>query len=55
MEKLIEEISKHKDKKVLIECIKKDTAESLYEKLKQQLDNVYIMTGDDNKYLGKKL
>ena len=55
MEKLIEEISKHKDKKVLIECIKKDTAESMYEKLKQQLDNVYIMTGDDNKYFREKI
>ena len=47
---LIEEILKHKDKKVLIECIKKDTAEMLFEKLKNNNDNVYIMTGDDNKY-----
>ena len=55
IEELIYEISKHKNKKILIECIKKDTAENLYDNLKQQLDNVYIMTGDDNKYVRQKI
>ena len=55
IEELIDEILKYKNKKVLIECIKKDTAENLYEKLKQQSDDVYIMTGDDNKYNRKKI
>ena len=47
---LTEEILKHQGKKILIECIKKDTAEELYKNLKEKIDNVYIMTGDDNKY-----
>ena len=55
IENLVHEVLKHKDKKVLIECIKKDTAENLYEEIKQQVDNVYIMTGDDNKYLRQKI
>lgn len=55
IEDLVEEVLKYKDKKVLIECIKKDTAESLYEKLKEINSNVYIMTGDDNKYLRQKI
>lgn len=55
IEELVDEILIHKNKKILIECIKKDTAENLYEKLKQQSDNVYIMTGDDNKYLRQKI
>lgn len=55
LEDLKEEILKYKDKKVLIECIKKDTAESLYEELKKENVNVYIMTGDDNKYLRQKI
>ena len=55
VEELINQILKHKNKKVLIECIKKDTAENLYEKLKQQSEDVYIMTGDDNKYNRQKI
>ena len=55
IEELINQILKHKNKKVLIECIKKDTAENLYEKLKQQSEDVYIMTGDDNKYNRQKI
>ena len=55
VEELINEILKHKNKKVLIECIKKDTAENLYEKLKQETSDVYIMTGDDNKYIRQKI
>lgn len=51
IEDLVEEILKYKDRKVLIECIKKETAESLYKKLKEIDSNVYIMTSDDNKYL----
>ena len=52
---LISEILKNKGKKILIECIKKDTAESLYEKIKELNNNTYIMTGDDNKYSRKKI
>lgn len=55
IDEIVKETLKYKDKKVLIECIKKDTAEELYEKLKQQEDNVYIMTGDDNRYLRQKI
>ena len=55
IETLVDEIIKQENKKVLVECIKKDTAERLYEKLKQQANNVYIMTGDDNKYLRQKI
>lgn len=55
IEELINQILKHKNKKVLIECIKKDTAENLYEKLKQQSEDLYIMTGDDNKYNRQKI
>ena len=40
----------HKDKKVLVECIKKDTADELYKLLSDEADNVQILTGDDNKY-----
>ena len=54
-EELIKEIIKHKNKKVLVECIKKDTAEKLYENLKKRIENVYIMTGDDNKYSRQKV
>ena len=55
IEKLTDEILKYKDKKVLIECIKKDTAEGLYELLKEKFLDVYIMTGDDNKYSRQKI
>ena len=55
VEHLIDEVLKYQDKKVLIECIKKDTAENLYERLKQKIENVYIMTGDDNSYLRQKI
>lgn len=50
IEELKSEILKNKGKKILVECIKKDTAESLYEKIKESNNNTYIMTGDDNKY-----
>ena len=52
---LIDEILKHKNRKVLIELIKKDSAEKLYEKLKDECRNTYIMTGDDNKYSRQKI
>lgn len=50
IQELEQEILKHRNKKILVECIKKDTADTLYEMLKAKRDNVYILTGDDNKY-----
>ncbi len=55
MEELVEKILEYKDKKVLIEMIKKSSAEKLYNILKQQVDNVYELTGDDNKYSRLKI
>lgn len=55
IELLMSEILKYKNKKVLIEFIKKDSAEELYEKLKNKSDNTYIITGDDNKYSRQKI
>lgn len=49
MNELVEKIGKIKRKKVLVECIRKNTAEELYQKLKEINENTYIMTGDDNK------
>lgn len=48
-ETLISEILKHKKKKVLVEFIKKDTADEMYKELYYLHDNVQILTGDDNK------
>lgn len=50
MEELIDEIQKHNNKKVLVECIKKDTADRLYKELQSLNQNVYELTSDDNKY-----
>lgn len=50
MEELIDEIQKHNNKKVLVECIKKDTADKLYKELECLNKNVYELTSDDNKY-----
>lgn len=50
IEILIEEILEYKDKKVLVECIKKSTADELYNQLYDITENVHILTGDDNKY-----
>ena len=55
IELLMSEILKHKNKKVVIEFIKKDSAEELYEKLKNKSNNTYIITGDDNKYSRQKI
>ena len=55
IDKLAEYILKHKNKKILVECIKKDTAERLYSKLKEGNKDTYIMTGDDNKYFRQKI
>lgn len=48
--RLIEETLKYSNKKILIECIKKDTADKLFQELKGKKDNVYELTGDDNKH-----
>lgn len=50
LDDLINEILKYKYKKVLVECIKKKTADELYNRLQGKVQNVYIITGDDNKY-----
>lgn len=50
MEELIYEIQKHNNKKVLVECIKKNTADKLYKELRDMNENVYELTSDDNKY-----
>ncbi len=55
LEELISEILKHENKKILVECIKKDTAEKLYEMLKEKEEQIYIITGDDNKYQRQKV
>lgn len=54
-EKLINEILKHKDKKVLAEFIKKDTADEVYNMLCDLNLNVQILTGDDNKLRRTKI
>ena len=55
MEELVEKICKINGKKILVECIKKNTAEELYQRLKMFNNNTYIMTGDDNKYYRRKI
>ena len=55
IEKLAEKISEINGKKILVECIKKNTAEELYQSLKTLNSNTYIMTGDDNKYYRRKI
>ena len=50
IESLVREILKYKDKKILVECIKKSTADELYNQLHDITENVHILTGDDNKY-----
>ena len=47
---LIEKIQMHIGKKILVECIKKDTADQLFQKVKDRWKNVYELTGDDNRY-----
>ena len=55
IENLISEILKYRNKKVLVECIKKNTAEELYKKIKNKSNFTYIITGDDNKYSRQKI
>lgn len=44
-------IAKNKNKKVLVECITKKTANELYQLVKEiRNEDVYILTGDDNHY-----
>lgn len=52
---LIQFILKQPKKKILVECIKKETADNLYEQLKQQNQKVSILTGDDNAYTRKQI
>lgn len=55
LEELCEYILKYKDKKVLVEMIKKDSADKVYSILSEKALNVEILTGDDNKYRRKKI
>lgn len=55
LQELSDIIIKNVDKKVLVECIKKKTANELYNILKDKADNVCILTGDDNLYYRKKI
>ena len=55
LQELADIIEKNKNRKVLVECIKKKTANELYNILKEKSENVYILTGDDNAYYRKKL
>lgn len=41
--------------KILVECMKKDTAMNLYKELSKRLNNVFLITGDDNKFERKKV
>ena len=50
IQSLIEKILEYKDRKVLVECIKKSTADELYNQLNNIIENVHILTGDDNKF-----
>ena len=55
LNELANEILKNESKKVLVECIKKKTANELYDILKEKTDEVYIITGDDNSYQRLKI
>lgn len=55
LNEIADEIVKNKDKKVLVECIKKKTANELYKILKDRMKDVYIITGDDNSYQREKI
>lgn len=55
LEELCEEVLKFRDKKVLVELIKKDSADIVYSILSKKVDNVEILTGDDNKYRRKQV
>lgn len=55
LDDLINEIQKHKDRKVLVECIKKDTADTLFKALQELKLDVYELTSDDNKYKRKEI
>lgn len=41
--------------KILVECMKKNTAMNLYKELSKRIDNVFLITGDDNKFERKKI
>lgn len=41
--------------KILVECMKKNTAMDLYKELSKRLNNVFLITGDDNKFERKKI
>lgn len=41
--------------KILVECMKKNTAMDLYKELSKRLNNVFLITGDDKKFERKKI
>ena len=55
LNELADKILKNDNKKILVECIKKKTANELYEILKSKENEVYIITGDDNSYQRMKI
>ena len=60
LEKIIDVYNENKlvttnDNKILLECMKKDTALRLYEKLGDLFNNVFLITGDDNKAERKRI
>lgn len=55
IEDLAKKILQEEGKKVLVECIKKETADKLYKQLKELAKNVYELTGDDNKYVRNEI
>lgn len=54
LESLKEEVLKQKDRKVLIEFIKKQDARDFYNLLRDENINLFEITGDDNNYERKK-
>ncbi len=55
IELLKEKVLQYKNKKVLLEFIKKQTAREFYNLIKSDINNVYELTGDDNNYNRKKI
>ncbi len=55
LNRIKEEVLKHKDKKVLIEFIKKQDSRDFYNLLEKENLKVFEITGDDNNYERKKV
>lgn len=55
LEDLKKEVLKHKDRKVMVEFIKKQDAREFYNLLKEEDITLYEISGDDNNYERKKI